>query len=39
MLAYAIGYARDGFPRVPGIDSAIARIDPAWEASVALWTR
>src|SRR4051794_23696495 len=37
VLAYAIGYARDGFPVSPGIASAIARIDPAWEHSVALW--
>src|SRR4051812_37290998 len=34
---FAIGYARDGFPLTPGIASAIARIDPSWEASVALW--
>src|SRR3954454_20163883 len=38
VLAYAIGYARDGFPRTPGIRSAIARIDPSWDASVALWS-
>ena len=28
VLAFAIGYARDGFPRTPGIVSAIARIEP-----------
>jgi len=37
VLAYAIGYAQDGFPCTPGIASAIARIDPAWTHSVALW--
>jgi gamma-glutamyltranspeptidase/glutathione hydrolase len=37
VLAYAIGYARDGFPVSAGIASAIARIDPAWSESVALW--
>src|SRR3954452_17514093 len=37
VLAYAIGYARDGFPLTPGIASAIARIDPSWDASLALW--
>jgi gamma-glutamyltranspeptidase/glutathione hydrolase len=37
VLAYAIGYAREGFPVSPGIASAIARIDPAWTESVALW--
>src|SRR4051812_16529621 len=34
---FAIGYARDGFPATPGIVSAIERIDPAWEESLALW--
>ena len=38
VLIYAIGYAQDGFPSTPGIRSAIARIDPTWEASVALWS-
>src|SRR4051794_24837662 len=38
VLGFAIGYARDGFPSTPGIRSAIARIDPSWEASVALWS-
>src|SRR4051794_4546250 len=37
VLAYAIGYARDGFPCLPGIANAIARIDPSWTESVALW--
>src|SRR3954451_292968 len=37
VLAYAIGYARDGFPCLPGIARAIERIDPAWEESLALW--
>ena len=37
VLAYAIGYARDGFPATPGIVSAIARIDPAWEVSARIW--
>src|SRR4051794_34314110 len=36
---YAIAYARDGFPSTPGIASAIARIDPAWTESVALWSQ
>ena len=31
VLAYAIGYARDGFPACRGSPSAIARIDPAWD--------
>jgi gamma-glutamyltranspeptidase/glutathione hydrolase len=39
VLAYAIGYARDGFPLTAGIASAIARIDPAWTESVALWNQ
>src|SRR4051794_11500389 len=34
---FAIGYTRDGFPATPGILSAIARIDPAWETSNAIW--
>ena len=37
VAAFAIGFARDGFPATPGIVSAIARIDPAWELSAALW--
>ncbi|MDA0173133.1 gamma-glutamyltransferase [Solirubrobacter taibaiensis] len=37
VLAYAIGYARDGFPATPGIVSAIARIEPEWEASARIW--
>ena len=37
VLAYAIGYARDGFPATPGIVSAIARIEPAWEVSARIW--
>src|SRR3954466_4383980 len=37
VLAYAIAYARHGFPLTPGIASAIARIDPSWEHSLALW--
>src|SRR3954462_8785835 len=37
VLSYAIGYARHGFPLMPGIANAIARIDPAWEHSLTLW--
>src|SRR3954471_20553806 len=37
VLAHAIGYARDGFPCLPGIVNAISRIDPSWTDSVALW--
>src|SRR6478735_8625335 len=37
VLAYAIGYARDGFPCTPGIAAAIRRIDPSWEESLASW--
>ena len=37
VLSYAIGYAGDGFPVSTGIAAAIARIDPAWSESVALW--
>jgi gamma-glutamyltranspeptidase/glutathione hydrolase len=37
VVAYAIGYARDGFPATSGIISAIARIDPAWNVSAAIW--
>src|SRR4051812_20913719 len=37
VLQFAIGYARDGFPCLPGIVNAIARIDPSWEHSLALW--
>ena len=39
VLAFAIGYARDGFPSTPGIVRAIARIEPSWTTSVALWSR
>ncbi len=37
VLAFAIGYARDGFPATPGIVSAIARIDAAWDVSKRIW--
>ena len=37
VLAYAIGFARDGFPATPGIVAAIARMDPSWEVSAAVW--
>src|SRR3954468_23968123 len=37
VLAYAIAYARDGFPATPGIVSAIARMEPAWETSALIW--
>ncbi len=37
VLSYAIGYARDGFPALPGIVNAISRIDPSWTESLALW--
>src|SRR5262245_18883452 len=35
VMAYAIGYARDGFPVVPGIASAIASL--TWPESIELW--
>ena len=37
VLAFAIGYARDGFPATPGILRAIAALEPSWETSHALW--
>ena len=40
VAAYAIGYARDGFPALPAIRATIARAEPLlreWETSAALW--
>lgn len=37
VLAFAIGYAREGFPATPGIMGAIARLDPAWDVSATIW--
>jgi gamma-glutamyltranspeptidase/glutathione hydrolase len=37
VLAFAIGYARDGFPATPGILRAIAALEPSWATSHALW--
>ncbi|WP_028058151.1 gamma-glutamyltransferase family protein [Candidatus Solirubrobacter pratensis] len=40
VAAFAIGYARDGFPALPAIRSTIARAEPLlreWETSAALW--
>ncbi|MBE2315003.1 gamma-glutamyltransferase [Solirubrobacter sp. CPCC 204708] len=37
VLAFAIAYARDGFPVTPGIVGAIARMDPSWEVSARVW--
>jgi gamma-glutamyltranspeptidase/glutathione hydrolase len=39
VAAFAIGYARDGFPSTPGIARAIAAIEPTWTTSVALWSQ
>jgi gamma-glutamyltranspeptidase/glutathione hydrolase len=35
VMAYAIGYARDGFPVMPGIATAIGSL--AWPTSIELW--
>jgi len=35
VMAYAIGYARDGFPVMPGIANAIASL--TWQTSIDLW--
>ena len=35
VMAYAIGYARDGFPVLPGIAAAIASL--TWPTSTELW--
>ena len=35
VAAFAIGYARDGFPSTPGIERAIAALEPSWTTSVA----
>ncbi|WP_028064197.1 gamma-glutamyltransferase family protein [Solirubrobacter soli] len=37
VLAFAIGYARDGFPLTPGISRAIRALQPTWTTSLALW--
>jgi gamma-glutamyltranspeptidase/glutathione hydrolase len=40
VAAYAIGYARDGYPKLPPIRETIARVEPLlreWETSAALW--
>ena len=39
VAAFAIGYARDGFPSTPGIARAIAALEPSWTTSVALWSQ
>src|SRR3954469_10170559 len=36
VLAFAIGYARDGFPLTPGIARAIRALEPSWTSS-AFW--
>src|ERR1700754_1479699 len=38
VLAFAIGYARDGFPMTPGISRAIRALEPSWATSRALWS-
>jgi gamma-glutamyltranspeptidase/glutathione hydrolase len=35
VMRYALGYARDGFPVLPGIAAAIASLQ--WPTSIALW--
>ena len=37
VLAFAIGYARDGYPMTPGIERAIRALEPSWTTSLALW--
>jgi gamma-glutamyltranspeptidase/glutathione hydrolase len=37
VLAFAIGYARDGFPMTPGIERAIGALEPTWTTSLSLW--
>src|SRR3954467_582884 len=37
VLAFAIGYARDGFPMAPGIARAIRALQPSWTTSAELW--
>ncbi|HWK28298.1 MAG TPA: gamma-glutamyltransferase, partial [Solirubrobacter sp.] len=37
VIAYAIGYARDGFPLTPGIARAIRALEPSWTSSAELW--
>ncbi|HVV58577.1 MAG TPA: gamma-glutamyltransferase, partial [Gaiellaceae bacterium] len=40
VLAYAIGYAEDGYPVIPGISATIARVEDllrSWPASAALY--
>src|SRR4051812_10943096 len=37
VIAFAIGYARDGFPATPGILRAIGALQPSWTTSHALW--
>jgi gamma-glutamyltranspeptidase/glutathione hydrolase len=37
VAAFAIGYARDGFPSGPGIARAIDALEPSWATSVQLW--
>ena len=39
VAAFAIGYARDGFPSTPGIARAIAALEPTWATSVGLWAQ
>src|SRR6476469_1962123 len=37
VLAFAIGYARDGYPMTPGIERAVRALEPSWTTSLALW--
>lgn len=37
VTAFAIGYARHGFPLTPGIARAIAALEPSWATSRQLW--
>jgi gamma-glutamyltranspeptidase/glutathione hydrolase len=37
VIAFAIGYARDGFPATPGILRAIGALQPSWTTSHELW--
>src|SRR5215216_3894871 len=37
VLAFAIGYARDGFPMTPPIARAIRALQPSWTTSAELW--
>lgn len=39
VAAFAIGYAREGFPLTPGIRRAIASLEPSWTTSARLWSQ